>query len=265
MKTSRKTTLLLAALIGSASLGLAKDKLAVNVSDLTPAARKAVTEASKIHGTVKSIQQKTVDGRTVYDVEFDRNNAINPTLRIAADGTVVKPTTVATAVSSDGSLVLPVTEDGMPGYQQSLTMEELPAAVRTTIERLAEGREVADVDRESWGNRTVYEVEFREKGRNPQVHIEEDGSVAKDPHKKRSLVDWMKGTQLSDTPSAVQATIAREAQGQEIVDIDREGRKNEPVYEVEIRGADRKTFELHIAAEGSILTDSRRNSTVTPK
>lgn len=143
---------------------------------------------------------------------------------------------------------------------------ELPAAVQATVQRQASGREIVDIDRETHKGRTVYEVEFRQSGKNEEIVIAEDGSVvAAETKKTKRFAEWFKGTELSDTPAAVQDTIRREAAGLEIVDIDREGTKQNPVYEVEIRGADDRKFEILVAANGDVLRDSRRPNGISMK
>lgn len=265
MKTTTKASLLATAIMAAASVGFAKDdsKTTVAMTDVPAVTQQAINESAKTHGPVKKVHQRMVNGQTVYTVEFEKKNAINPRIDFTSDGTLLSQltnqSTATPAISADGSLPVPVTADGavLP-YNSSLRREEVPAAVQSTIDRHAAGREIADIDRETWDGKTVYEVEFRQAGKNEQIHITEDGAVVKQEGKMRKFADWFKGTQFSDTPVAVQDTIKREAAGMEIVDIDREGTKENPVYEVEIRGADKKSFELVIAMDGSILRDSRK-------
>jgi uncharacterized membrane protein YkoI len=142
----------------------------------------------------------------------------------------------------------------------TMRVSDVPEAVQKTIQQQAAGREVADIDKELWSGRTVYEVEFAQTGRNAQVHIAEDGAVVKDERARTGagtgLFGLYLGTQLEETPLAVQETIKREAHGRQIADIDKELRTGEPVYEVEIQQAGQK-FELHIAQNGTIIRDSR--------
>jgi uncharacterized membrane protein YkoI len=108
----------------------------------------------------------------------------------------------------------------------------------------------------------VYEVEFEQEGPNAQIHIGEDGSLVKGERPREgvgtSLFGFYLGTQLEDTPAAVQETIRREANGRQIVDIDKELRTGAPVYEVHIKEP-AGSFELHIAESGTVLSDSRRS------
>jgi uncharacterized membrane protein YkoI len=118
--------------------------------------------------------------------------------------------------------------------------------VRLTIEKEAAGRDVADIDRESWNGKTVYEIEFTKDGRNAQFYVAEDGTIIK-PEQGSSLA----GMQASDTPRAVQRTIKREGKGLEIADIDKERRNGRAIYEVEFKKPGGNIL-LHIAEDGTI-------------
>ncbi len=255
------------ALFLAAALAVAPDSTGgqgaqrVTDAELPPAVQRALTESSKGE-PVKTINRRVIDGRTVYDVELERKNAINPRFRITEDGLVLAGTGVPPSVER-----APIIESydgiGIPpsGFDPMIPVETLPAAVRETIKRAAAGRQIADIDREIWQGRTVYEVEFKAAGRNPQIHIAEDGTTvrAEEPRGGEfgaSVRRLFMGTQLEDTPPAVQATIRREARDHAISDIDIERRGGERIYEVKL-GDGRTTHELHVAEDGRILHDTR--------
>lgn len=230
-------------------------------------------DASKGTHPVKEIERTTKDGKTVYEVELERTG-FNKKLVIAEDGSLVQDTkgtllggertTYDGGLAPDGAILPRI---------QTMKLSEVPEVVQNTINQHAAGRKIADIDKETWNGRTVYEVEFAQAGRNAQIHVAEDGSmVTKDqkpatgtdtaqPQAGRSLFGVYLGTQLEDTPAAVQQTIQREGKGLEIADIDLERRTGSPVYEVEFKRPG-GNFELHIAANGSVVKDSRRNDAV---
>lgn len=225
------------------------------VDQLPSAARRTLDQASR-NDPVKKVIRQVVDGRTIYLVELERDNAINPRLRIAETGELlpeppVPANTPASAYALDPTAPAPVS------YEPSVSLADLPKAVQQSIQNEAKGRAIADIDRETWNGRTVYEVEFRAKGLNPQVHVAEDGSIVGGEEARRGLKGLFLGTQLSDTPAPVQDTIRREAAGRSINDIDVERRTGKLVYEVEIRDPQTGTFELHVDANGQVLKDSR--------
>jgi uncharacterized membrane protein YkoI len=204
---------------------------------------------------VKEIKKEVRDGKTVYEVEFDRRG-LNPKIWIAEDGSIVRDTRRGTTANpTTGRKV----EDYVPPLSRfrSLEVRDVPEPVQQTIREQAAGREVADIDRETWDGKVVYEVEFAQTGRNAQIHVTEDGVMVRDNRVGTGLPGIFLGTQLEDTPASVQETIKREAGNRQIVDIDKERRTGSIVYEVEFRDVGRNV-ELHIAENGTIVQDSRK-------
>ncbi|HEX2101510.1 MAG TPA: PepSY-like domain-containing protein [Candidatus Synoicihabitans sp.] len=268
-----KPYLTLAALFAAVTFSTSYADQRVQRSDLPAAVQRTLDSSTGQSGPIKEITKSTIDGKTVYDVEFEKNNAINPRLRISEDGMVMKNDRLSataneaannvgtaartTAAAADrqmsqarGDLVAVDTES-------MLKLEELPSAVRRAVEKEAAGREIADIDLETWHGRTVYEVEFRQRGLNAQIHVAEDGTVVKP---ESTLADRVKkafaGTQLEDTPAAVQATIKREVGDRRIADIDKERRSGQMVYEVEIDDTQGKS-QLHVTEDGRVLKNER--------
>jgi uncharacterized membrane protein YkoI len=258
-----KAVLLVTALVAAGVPSRAQDQKRVTTDELPAPVQRALNASSKGE-PVKSIHRQVIDGRTVYDVELERNNALNPRFRITEDGVVLAGKPPLTAESS----IDPLTSyDGItvPAavFDPIIPLEELPPAVRETIKKEAAGRPIVDVDREIWQGRTVFEVEFKATGRNPQIHVAEDGTVVKDERRRGELATNLRnmfmGTQLEDTPPAVQETVRRERRQGAINDIDIERRSGRRVYEVEINDG-QKTFQLHVAEDGRVLHDTRHTS-----
>lgn len=204
---------------------------------------------------VKKIERRTENGRAFYLIEIDKNNAPNPHLRIAEDGTLVREPINAYVSSSDLPPVPSEYVDALP-VSPPLRLSDLPAAVQRTAHGEARGREIVDIDRETLQGRLVYEIEFKERGPNSRVYVAEDGTVLRQDRRGDGLKSFFLGTQLEDTPPAVQETIRRLAGDREIADIDKKETTGTAVYRVEIRGP-QGTQELRIAADGKVLYDSR--------
>lgn len=237
-----------------------------SVGELPPAVQQALTEAGK-GAAVKKVDQRTLNGRTVYEVEFEREGALNRRFRITDDGVIfagasvfagTNPTAGAAAAVGEAAPVMPFPSEPLSAFH------ELPAAVREAVKKVAAGRTIADIDRETWEGRTVYEVEFSEPGLNPQVLIAEDGAVVRAEEKAGGRVGTairgFFGLQLTDAPAAVQATVRREARDRPIHDIDVKTRQGQRIYEVEL-GENDTRFELHVAEDGRILRDTRKEAT----
>src|SRR5690606_28280912 len=60
-------------------------------ADQLPDAVRRTLETQAKNETVKQITRDSVDGRTVYEIELERDNAINPRIRIDEDGLLVRP------------------------------------------------------------------------------------------------------------------------------------------------------------------------------
>ena len=229
----------------------------VDVRDL-PAEVQQTIESRRDDGMVKQVTRRSLDGRTVYDVEIEKNNALNPRLRIAEDGTVLRGAAAGAGSTIDGA---PLVTDEFGGVivpmEPRLKLPDLPDAVRQTARAEAKGREIVDIDRETWKGQAVYEIEFKERGLNSRVYISDDGKVVRDVQRQvHTLRSLFLGTQLLDTPAAVQETVQRIANDRDVVDIDRKGVGDQTVYRIEIREGSNR-HELRIAADGKVIYDSR--------
>jgi hypothetical protein len=80
----------------------------------------------------------------------------------------------------------------------------VPHAVQQTARSEAKGREIADIDHEMWNGRPVYEIEYKERGLNSRIYVADDGIVVRDERPARSLKSLYMGTQIENTPAAVQ-------------------------------------------------------------
>ena len=54
---------------------------------------------------------------------------------------------------------------------------DVPASVKEAIPKRAPAAEVAYITKESWGQRTVYVVTFKDEAHNPKLLLGEDGTV----------------------------------------------------------------------------------------
>ena len=229
-----------------------------------PAAVQQTLRQHKGTDTVKEIEKETRNGQVVYEVELSRQG-LNPKLQIAEDGSLVRDARATTGTvdrRDDGRVNAP--PGAVTARVPTMKVEDVPATVRSTIQQHAAGRKIADIDKETWQGKTVYEVEFDQTGRNEQIHIAEDGTVVKaDRPATPGARGLMLGTQLNETPPAVQKTVQREGKGLEIADIDKERRTGRTIYEVEFKN-EGKNIELHIAEDGTIVRDNRRDAVGSP-
>jgi len=221
-----------ALIAGTGALQVRADQ--VPLAQLPEAVQKAVKTYSQGE-TLEHVERESKNGQTVYEAEFKRGG-LNRRVTFAADGTIVPDKHVADIF----------------GTEPSMAVTDLPAAVQKTVKEQQAGRDVADIDKEMWNGKAVYEVEFKEKGPNSRIYIASDGSIVVDRDNKRGAY---LGTQLSEAPAAVQATVKRVVSTAEIQDVDRETKNGQVVYDVEVKqeGLNR---HLKIAENGMLLADS---------
>lgn len=228
-----------ACLVGFGSLSVYADR--VPLTQLPDKVQTAIKNQAKGE-TLEHVERETRDGQTVYQAEFKREG-LNRRVTFDASGAVLPDRGITARVEN--------TLDRTP----SMMLNDLPAAVQKTVKEQQAGREVADIDKEMWNGKDVYEIEFKEKGANSRIHVASDGSLVVDKEARRGSY---LGTQLSDTPAAVQAAIKRTVSNAEVQDVDRETRDGRVVYDVEIKqeGLNR---HLVFAADGTLISDSNVN------
>ena len=59
------------------------------------------------------------------------------------------------------------------------SMDQLPAAVKATIEKETAGAKIEEIEKESEGGKSFYEAEFEKNGHMSYIHVAEDGKVLK--------------------------------------------------------------------------------------
>ncbi len=129
---------------------------------------KANTDTSKNYNSaaVKSDSSKSAEiaVETTPTAEYNASGKNTARAEIKADADV-----------SSGEVKASVDAD-KSGPLIGTKMQDLPAAVQTAIKQKAPNAEIADIDKERRSGRTVYEVSFKDEGKNPKIHIAEDGS-----------------------------------------------------------------------------------------
>ena len=103
----------------------------------------------------------TSSGRVVYKVYF-KDSEIFPPILIAPDGSVLNPDLTVAVKARPGLRVKPA---------------DVPPGVKEAIPKRAPAAEVAYITKESWGERTVYVITFKDASHNPKLLLGEDGSV----------------------------------------------------------------------------------------
>ncbi len=136
-------------------------------NELPPAVQKTV-RAQAPNGEIANITSKTENGSQIYEVEF-RNQGNNAKIIVAADGTLVG-SDLAKPAGAVQRLLTPTGAVGTP-------FSALPESVQKTIKAQASDAPIANISRHDDNGRTIYEVEFKDKGKSPTIKVADDGTL----------------------------------------------------------------------------------------
>jgi uncharacterized membrane protein YkoI len=142
-------------------------------NELPPAVQKTV-RAQAPNGEIANVSTKTENGTQIYEIEF-REPGTNPKILVAADGKLVSTDMAKPA----GAVERLLTPTGAVGTKLSA----LPEKAQKTIQEKAPNAEIADISRHESNGRVIYEVEFKDKGKNPTIRVAEDGTLVQDLQK----------------------------------------------------------------------------------
>lgn len=160
---------------------------------------------------------------------------------------------------------------------QKLTIEQLPPAVRATLEAQAQGNPIEDIEKETEDGVTFYSADIIQGDKKIGVEIAEDGSLlnsepeAIDSEKEEGKCEENEVDEeekeegdndvqvsLDQLPPAVQATLNQQAQGGTIGEIEKEDEDGAVVYEAEIT-KDGAEYDVKVAEDGSLINPKADN------
>ena len=160
--------------IGDRVIGRSNEAKSLKLSDLPAAVQKTVKE-QQAGREVADIDQEMRDGKRVYDVEFKEKGA-NSHIYVASDGSMVVDKN-----SSSKSIGERVREAiGLDRGNDTITLDQAPAAVQKTVREHAEVGTLKPIKREVQNGRTQYDVEYEKDGKNMRMTVAEDGAILKD-------------------------------------------------------------------------------------
>src|SRR5689334_13967779 len=81
-----------------------------------------------------------------------------------------------TWIAAAALLALPI---GAFAKEQHLTLDQVPAPVRATIEKESAGGKVGEIEKEGARGRTFYEAEIVKDGKESYLHVAPNGKVLK--------------------------------------------------------------------------------------
>lgn len=235
----------------------------VALADVPAAVQRAANEAAK-GSSIESIRQRNRDGRAVYEIRWQRGESAPERLVVDETGAPLSFDGEAPSITADAGQRNPrlgPARAKAPELEPMINLNTLPPAVRDAIAGQAAGREIVDLDRETWRGRTVYEIEFKGLGIVQQIYFAEDGSVVTatpegDATAGAKPVYVLMGAQLAHVPEPVRVAVLREAGEAEVKDVDVERHDGQPLYEILI-GDGPDAYLLYLSEDGKVLHDSR--------
>ena len=142
---------------------------------LPPNVQKAVKSHAP-QAEIAKVNETKRDGMVVYEVEFADAGA-NPKMVFTADGTILRDDTAALGAGGSSSVAV----QGSASAKSQLSA--LPEAVRKTVQARVGNAEIAGVNKKDDSGRVIYEIEFKDTGKNPAMKVAADGTIIEDVQK----------------------------------------------------------------------------------
>jgi uncharacterized membrane protein YkoI len=171
MKTYLVTLIAAAGLVAGCNRSI--ESASQKFNELPPAVQKTV-RAQAPNGEIATVSKTTANGMDAYEIEF-REPGTNPKIVVSADGKLLNTDMAKPA----GAVERMLTPTGAVGTKFSA----LPEKVQKTIQSKSPNAEIADISRHESDGRVIYEVEFKDKGKNPSIRVAEDGTLVQDLQK----------------------------------------------------------------------------------
>ena len=166
---------------------------------------------------------------------------------------------VALSVAGLALAIAAVATQDMVEDEREVPIEEVPAAVMTTILAQAEGADIGEIEMETEDGQVVYEAEVIIDGQEVDIEVAADGTLlgkeVEDDDDDEADDDEDEDEEvvsLDAVPEAVKATILKEAAGAEIREVEKETEDGVTVYEAEVI-IDGQEVDIEVAADGTFL------------
>lgn len=159
-------------------------------------------------------------------------------------------------------------ESGDPVYRD-LQASEVPAKIRTVLDREAKGGTDVKYYRSKYGKQLSYTVRFDDaNGREQGVHVadngevlarggkplnEDDAQAASGSEKADPAIAKSSRIELSDAPRQVQTQLRRLTEGASDVKVYRSKYGNQQAYQASYTGKDKKDHRVFVSDDGQIL------------
>ncbi len=122
--------------------------------------------------SIDALTQESEDGQTTYEADVVLGGKTYE-IKVAADGTLLAKKLDQGEKEGDKG-----EEKGeQEGAELKLTLDQVPAAVHSTLLQAAQGAAIDKVDKEGVGAKTVYETDVTIGGKNWEIRVAPDGKL----------------------------------------------------------------------------------------
>jgi uncharacterized membrane protein YkoI len=146
-------------------------------NSLPPAVQKTIRSEAP-NAEIASISRTSQNGVDAYKVEF-RQEGRNSQMIVGNDGNVIS----SDLPQKQNGIVNDVKKALTPTGAVGTKFSALPEKVQATIQAKAPNAEIANVSRHDDNGRVIYEIEFRDSGKNPTMRVADDGTLVQDLQK----------------------------------------------------------------------------------
>jgi uncharacterized membrane protein YkoI len=143
--------------------------------------------------------------------------------------------------------------------EKTLSIEQVPTAVRTALLAQAQGGTISEIEMENENGQAVYEAEITLDGKEVEVKVAANGTVlGKEADDEDHDADEENEDEdeeqvsLAEVPTAVQATLVKEAAGAEIKEIEKEDEDGRVIYSADVL-LNGQEVEFKVAPDGTLL------------
>jgi uncharacterized membrane protein YkoI len=137
-----------------------------------PAAVQKAVRAQAPNAEIASVSHTTENGMEAYKIEF-RQEGKNSHMTVTRDGRVVSTDLTSSQNGMMNKVERALTPTGAVGTKFSA----LPEAAQKTIQKTAPESEIDGISRHEENGRVIYEVSFKDQGKNPTIRVADDGTL----------------------------------------------------------------------------------------
>jgi len=142
---------------------------------------------------------------------------------------------------------------GAEENEQEVTIDQVPAAVKATILKAAEGGTIKEIERETKNGTTVYEAEVILNGKEVEIKVAADGTLlGKEVEDEGDDEEDEDEVPISQIPQAAREALLKYARGAPLKEVEREKESGVELYEAEWKVNGRE-HEAKVTADGVLV------------